>query len=435
MSWSRSSRLILAGAALTALVPVAACGSSQGSAGSSASAPTAPDFSQHGPITFARAKDNTGYAPKEVAAWNAAHPDEQVTLRDLPDSADQQRQQIIQNAQIKSDDISVVTTDVVWTAELAAKGFITELPADKFSMQGVLPAAAQTAVYFNKLYAVPGDSNGGLLYYRKDLLEAAGDKPPTTWAQLKKVCADIKAEPGNAKLDCYGGQFDKYEGLTVNFAEAVDSAGGAVVDASGQPTVNTPQAAQGLDFLTSSFKDGTIPKAAITWEEEQGRQAFQDGNLIFLRNWPYVYGLAGKATGSKVAGKFDVAPLPGLSGQGVSSLGGLNFAIPTYAKNKGTAIDFITYLSSHDEQKKRSLASANPPTLEALYTDPDMVKQYPYLPTLLQVIKTAQPRPKVVRYGDLTLAVQNSVYDALQGTTPSDQALTTLQTTLQTLVK
>ena len=90
------------------------------------------------------------------------------------------------------------------------------------------------------------------------------------------------------------------------------------------------------------FADGTIPKGAITWQEEQGRQAFQDGELIFHRNWPYVYALAQKTDGSsKVAGKFDVAPLPGVAGPGVSSLGGHNFAIAANAENKGTAADFM----------------------------------------------------------------------------------------------
>jgi hypothetical protein len=60
--------------------------------------------------------------------------------------------------------------------------------------------------------------------------------------------------------------------------------------------------------------------------------AFQNGELIFLRNWAYVYRLAEKTDGSsKVAGKFGVAPLPGLNGPGVSTLGGHKLAIGTYA--------------------------------------------------------------------------------------------------------
>ena len=38
-----------------------------------------------------------------------------------------------------------------------------------------------------------------------------------------------------------------------------------------------------------------IPKGAITWQEEQGRTAFQNGTLIFHRNWSYVYNLAAGA--------------------------------------------------------------------------------------------------------------------------------------------
>ena len=39
----------------------------------------------------------------------------------------------------------------------------------------------------------------------------------------------IQATPEGAGVGCYAGQFDKYEGLTVNFAEAVDSAGGEII--------------------------------------------------------------------------------------------------------------------------------------------------------------------------------------------------------------
>ena len=45
----------------------------------------------------------------------------------------------------------------------------------------------------------------------------------------------------------------------------------------------------------------------------------------------------------------------------------------------------------------------------------------------------AQPRPKVVRYGDATLAIQDAAYGALQGTMTTDQALQQLQDKLTQL--
>jgi multiple sugar transport system substrate-binding protein len=92
-------------------------------------------------------------------------------------------------------------------------------------------------------------------------------------------------------------------------------------------------------------------------------------------------------------------------------------------------------MSSPEQQKASTLASSNAPTLEALYTDAEIVKEYPYTPTLLKSIQTAKPRPKAVEYGDVTLAIQDAAYGALQGQTQPDAALQALQAKLQTLIK
>jgi multiple sugar transport system substrate-binding protein len=409
----------------------AACGSERPAAG-----PTGPaGYSQRGPISFVSGKDLSGLRVKEVAEWNASHPNEKVSIIELPEAADAQRQQFMQNAQVKSSNYTIVRLDAVWTAEFAANGWVDELPAGAVDLEGYLPQTIETVKYFGKIYGVPDATGGGLLYYRKDLLDDVGLEPPTTWAEMKKACAAIKERPGNAKLGCYSGQFQKYEGLTVNFSEAVNSAGGQVVSPDGKVSVDSPEAKRALDFLVNSFKDGTIPRGAITWQEEQGRQAFQQGELIFLRNWGYVYALAQKTDGSsKVAGKFDVAPLPGLNGPGVSTLGGNHLSISTFAQNKATAVDFINWINRPEQQKIRMLATAVPPPLESLYTDPEIVKANPFMPTLLESIKTAQPRPVVVKYGDVTLAIQDAVYSALSGNVGTAETLATLQARLEKLV-
>jgi multiple sugar transport system substrate-binding protein len=95
-----------------------------------------------------------------------------------------------------------------------------------------------------------------------------------------------------------------------------------------------------------------------------------------------------------------VAPLPGIIGPGVSSLGGHTKAIAKYAENKGTALDFLKFISSPEAQKSNTLATSQSPVLESLYSDPDLVKKYPFLPTQLKSIQTAKPRPKAVEYGE-----------------------------------
>jgi multiple sugar transport system substrate-binding protein len=431
-------RVLIAAASLSALFVAAACGGGGGGAapeGGGTSA-AAADFTKQGDIEYWQGKDTSGNLPKLIKQFNESHPNGKVIFHELPDEADQQRQQMIQNAQIKNAKMAVLSVDVVWTAEFAAKGYVEALPPDLFPTEGHLPATVDSATYFDKLYAMPSTSDGGLLYYRKDLLDKYSLQPPTTFDEMKAACDKIKAGENDSKLACFAGQYNKYEGLTVNFDEAVHGAGGVIVGDDGKPNVATPEATKGLQTLVDWFKNGDIPKAAITWTEEEGRQAFQKGELIFHRNWGYVYNLAQKTDGSsEVAGKFDVAALPGITGPGVSSLGGHNFAIAKFAENKGTAVDFIKFMTSKETEKSNCLATSSTPSLEELYSDPDIVKKFPYMPIELKSVETAKPRPKAVEYGDVTLAIQDAAYGALQGQTQPDAALQALQSKLQTLIK
>jgi multiple sugar transport system substrate-binding protein len=429
-------RVLIAAASMSALFVAAACGGGGGAPSGGGSSAAGADFSKQGDIELWQGKDTSGNLQKVIDKFNAQHPNGKVSLHELPDNADQQRQQMVQNNQIKNPKMAVLSMDVVWTAEFAAKGQVEALPPDQFPTDSFLKATVDSATYFNKLYGYPYTSDGGLLYYRKDLLDKYGLKPPTSFDEMKAACDKITAGEKDSALGCFAGQYNKYEGLTVNFDEAVHGAGGVIVGEDGKPNVATPEATKGLQTLTDWFKDGHIPKAAITWQEEQGRKAFQDGKLIFHRNWGYVYNLANKTDGSsKVAGKFDVAPLPGITQPGVSSLGGHNYAIAKYAENKGTAVDFLKFNALPENQKSNTLATSNSPTVTSVYSDPEVVKKFPFMPTQLKSIETAKPRPKAVEYGDVTLAIQDAAYGALQGQTQPDAALQALQAKLQTLIK
>jgi multiple sugar transport system substrate-binding protein len=430
---SAGARARTAALLAVAAVVLAGCGDDSSSGGGDSGA--APKLDGRGPITFATGKDTSGNMQKLVDKWNTDHPDEKVTITELPESADDQRQQMVQNAQVKSDAYTVLNLDVVWTAEFAANRWVVELPKDQFDLDKFLKPAVDTATYVDKLYAVPVYSDGGLLYYRKDLLSKAGiTEAPKTWDEMDQDCKKVKALPEGKSIGCYAGQFDKYEGLTCNFSEAVQSAGGEVVGEDGKPNVNTQEAKDGLNFLVDGVKSGEIPKAAITYQEEPGRRAFQDGQLLFHRQWPYQYALANATDGtSKVAGKFDVAPLPGKDGPGVSTLGGHNFAISAFAKNKATGLDFIKFFSSEENEKSNLLATSQAPTRANLYDDQELIGKFPYLPALKSAIEGAVPRPKVVKYGDVTAAIQEAAYGAMSGEKSTDQALSDLQSKLESL--
>ena len=395
---------------------------------------SAPSTNGIGPITFAIGKDNSGWLQGVITGWNQGHPSQKVTLLLLPRASNGQLAQLVANLQAKSDLYDVIDMDVIWTAEFASNGWIIPLPQSQFPLGDFLKPAVDTARYQGRLYAVPDYSNADLLYYRKDILAKAGKQPPKTWAQLQQLARTVAPEYG---LYGYAGTFAPYEGLTVNFATAVQSAGGSILSPEGtRVTVNSAKALQGLEFLVNGFRQGWIPRAALSYEEESAQNAFASGKFLFLDNWPDVYAaLSAPGPQNKVYGKFGIAALPGPDGTGSSSLGGANLAISAYSQHQRTALDFIKYMTNLDNERQMLEKGSFPPVWTRLYTDKSLIRSYPYLPVLEQAINSARPRPAITNYDQASLAISSTVYEALTQQKQPQQALTEMAGQLTQIIR
>jgi multiple sugar transport system substrate-binding protein len=382
-----------------------------------------------GRLTLAAYKDTGHHLHDIVDAWNAAHPKDKVRYLELPESSDDQRAQLTQNFLARSSTYDVIVADDTWTSEFASKKWLVPLPKNQLPLDRLFPASLDAGTYNGNVYTVPYTANADLLYYRSDLVS----KPPTTWSQLIADC-DIARKH---QISCYAGQYAQYEGLTVNFTSAVASAGGKVLSADGtQVLVDSAQARKGLDFLVNGMRTGYIPKEAITYKEEESRRAFQQGRLLFLMNYPYVYPQANTpGPDSKIAGRFKVAALPGLNGPGVSTTGGHMIGVSAFSKHRATAIDFVKFFTSEANARKLLIAQGTAPVWKSLYDDPELNKRFPFLPVLKHSLDTGVARPKTVNYTALSRAIQQNVYAALQGRKSSDAAVTDMAGQLRSVVQ
>jgi multiple sugar transport system substrate-binding protein len=416
--------LLPAAAAGVLALTLSACGGGGGTTGGGGGSDAEQGLDGRGPITYVQGKDNSNVVRPLIEKWNAAHPNEKVTFKEQTDQADQQHDDLVQHFQAKDAGYDVSDVDVVWTAEFAAKGWLQPLK-DKMALDtsAMLKPTVDSGTYKGTLYAAPQTSDGGILYYRKDLVPTA----PKTWDEMMGMCSIAKAN----NIGCYAGQFSKYEGLTVNASEAINSSGGSVLDKDGKPSLNTADAKAGLENLAKAYADGNIPKEAITYKEEESRQAFQDGKLLFLRNWPYVYNLATTEGSSKVKDVLGMTALPGKDGPGASSLGGHNLAVSVYSKNKATALDFLKFMTSEETEKFYATQGSLAPVLGALYEDKELVAKLPYLPVLKTSIENAVPRPVSPFYPAVTKAIQENAYSAIKGEKSVETALSDMQKSIE----
>lgn len=425
-------RFIQGSAIAAALAAAAACGSKDKGGSASGGGASSSAFEGTGPITWVQGKDNSGgMVQKRIDEWNAQYPDEKVTLIELSAEADQQRQSFINNAQTKSDAYDVISVDNVWVAEFAANQWIVELPKDELASDDIIESVWNTGVYMDKLFAMPFATDAPIMFYRKDFLAEAGVEVPTTWDEVKAAIDAVRKLPGHEKIGGFGGQFAKYEGLTCNASEFINTFGGSFYNDSNEVTINSPEAVAGLEFLVEGFKSGYIPTEALEWKEEDGRNAFEAGDLLFYRQWPYQYANNLEALGTE---KFGVAALPSMDGHAfVPTLGGHNCGISTFSKNKATALKFVKWFTSVESERYALDTQTLAPIDASLYEDKDMLEKFPYLPTLRESLDAAKGRPKAVSYGDVTAAIQDNVYAALkQEVSPAD-AIAKLESDLKAL--
>src|SRR4029453_1118949 len=131
------------------------------------------------------------------------------------------------------------------------------------------------------------------------------------------------------------------------------------------------------------------------------------------RNWPYAYALGND---SKLKGKFDISTFPGYKGnEGAGVLGGYNLAISAYSKNPEGALAFAQYATEPEQQKLMATEASLPPTVTPVSSEPAVKKAMPFAAQLRDAIGQAQPRPVSPVYPQISEAIFNNVYDALQG--------------------
>jgi multiple sugar transport system substrate-binding protein len=404
---------------------LAACGSDSGSSSSSSKSTgqtkgakavdPASMKNAKGNVTYCAGKDTSGDLIEGIKNFNKKYAGQglKATLKEFPESADEQRTQFIQRQRAKSGECDGFEADVVWTAEFASQKWLLDQSKYVDSRKSeFVPSTLESVTFDGKRWGTPRVTDAGFLYYRTDAVKT----PPKTWQE-----AYSEAKSANPSGIVYQG--GAYEGLTVNYLELALAAGGKVLSPDGKKSViNSSQNLKALKFMVDGIKSGAAPKAVTTYMEEPARRTFEAGKAAMMRNWPYTYALDQKAPAVK--GKFKAEPLPAFEGGGKAGiLGGHNMVISTYSKNPGATLKFIDYMTSAPVMKHNAVKYSKSPVLNATYDDAAVKKAIPFAAQLKQAVAQGQSRPVSPVYSLISEAIYKNVNSALSGNISPEAAL------------
>lgn len=354
---------------------------------------------------------------RQVERFARLHPGLKVDVRVTPDSADARHQLYVQWLNAWAPEPDVLQLDAIWTPEFAAAGWI--LPLDRFGpdTSDFFPATVSANRWQGRLFALPWLVDVGMLYWRTDLLPAA----PATFAELESAAQAQLASGAVTQGLVWQGA--RYEGLVCVFLEYLVAFGGRILDEQGAVVVDSAEAVRALTYMRQSIADGVVPRSVLASQEEQTRFAFQNGNALFMRNWPYAAALMNGDT-SPVARRFATAPMPRAGGRSAAALGGAQLAINARSRHAEAAWQLIRYLTDPAQLVERATAAGQFPARQSLYDDDSLVAALPVHPRdARQIIDKAVPRPVTPIYTELSGELQIHLHRALTDQERPDEAL------------
>ena len=376
---------------------------------------------------------------KLIDEFNRRHRGEvQVTWREMPATSDDYFEQIQAELQSGQSKVDVIAGDVVWPAQFAANGWILDL-SDRFTggmKQDYLDGPLESVQYEGSAYGIPWFTDAGMFYLRKDLLEESGfSGPPKTWDEMKQMSEKVQQDRSTRFGYVFQGSQD--EGGVVDALEHVWNAGGDVLDGE-RVVIDSPESAQGLTLRRSMIVDGIAPEASGDYTTQESQVVFTNGDSVFMRNWPFVFGLLSEPETSRVKpDQVDIASLPvaDQADQSFTGLGGWNFMVNATSEDKLDQIwTFIEYMSAPEQQRTFALESARLPTLRSLYEDEEVLQKLPVARLGREALENARPRPVSPYYSDMSLAMAEQFNGALKGEVAVEGALQNLQEELQNIM-
>jgi multiple sugar transport system substrate-binding protein len=272
-----------------------------------------------------------------------------------------------------------------------------------------------------KVLSVPWVSDVRILFYRSDILGAAGiSSPPTTWTQFHDDAA-ILAKRGQGKYGYYIPQWDS--ALPVEFTW---EAGGKITDANGKVTFDTPEFRAAADFYISFYKDKLVPTAS-DFDQAQG---FISGAAPLVISGPYLAASI-KSVAPQLNGKWNVALLP-KNVTGTSYYAGSNMGVFATSKHVVASLRLLDFLAQTNTQLSWFKAANELPSTKAAMTDPSLTSD-PMVKTYTDQLQDAKPLPLAPKWDKISQALLDALNGIVLKGKDENATLTKLNKTVSSL--
>ena len=372
--------------------------------------------------------------------YTAKNPGTKIDIETGGATSDLQRQYLSTVLNAKDSAIDVYMIDIVNPAQYYGAGWLEPLNAyvgePAVALKPYLPVYASANVVGGKIAAMPAFADAMFMYYRKDLLEKYKIAEPKTWAELSVAAQKIQKGEGDANLQGLSIQGAPIEGAVCTFLLPYWSQGKDFNDAAGKMTLDKPAAVKGMNEWLKMMDAGVLKKNIAEVKTPDTVNEFKAGQVVFAVNWGFAWDRFSQDKDSKVAGKVGVMALPAMDGgKSATCVGGWQWAVSAFSKSKVEAAKLVKFMASREASQFLAAQGSLLPTIQSVYTDPEVLKTSPWFKDAASVVIAGRSRPQSERYGEVSDAIRTTTSAILARTKKPEEGVDEIEGRLKRVMR
>ena len=323
----------------------------------------------------------------------------------------------------------VVLGDCIWPAQFAKANLVLDVTdrVQELDLDDIYEGALQACQYDGKYYGIPWLNDVQYLFYNDAMLKEAGiEEAPKTWDEMFEDAKVLK-DKGIVEYPIVV-SWAQAECIITAYTILCGIYGGRFVDDQNNPTINSEENTEALQFWSDCVNNGLINPKSVEMIEDDVLNTFCSGSAAFAINWTYMNNTMNDDSKSQVAGDAKISVIPG-RGDVVSATvnGGMPLMITSGCKHPDAAWEYMKYLSSKEAQAKYCKNAL--PIWKSLYDDPTVIDTAGK--DLVDASKTQFEyivnRPQVPYYSELSTYMQAELQSVLIGSESVEDAVNNMQ--------
>ena len=367
-----------------------------------------------------------------VREFEAQHPGIRVEIQQIPWTSAHEKLLTAFAADALPDICQLGNT---WVPEFAVLGALEPLQSrvdasDVIDEADYFPGIWHTNVVDDTLLGVPWYVDTRLIFYRKDILAAAGVTTlPRSWQEWETAMAAVKAHVGP---DRYAVMLplNEFEQL-LSFGLQQDDP--LLRDDDSRGNFSSPGFQRALGFYAGMFDKGWAPKMSETqisnvWDE------FGRGFFSFYVSGPWNIREFRTRLPAELQDQWGTAPLPGPDGLGAGIAGGTSLVMFRDSPNKEASWQLMEFLSRPEIQQRFHAMIGNLPPRRSTWEFPQL-REDPYAQAFRDQLERVEPTPKVLEWERIVQEMRLMSERVVRGGMAQDQALRDLDARVDTLLE